>query len=95
MSPAATSTLTHRKSHVERQPFSLLLVLDVTYDGFAYMGDKVVERPVFFLARVKFAFENGLRPGFLIRRSISLVPIVFNGLRGWKRKSRLAAALHN
>jgi hypothetical protein len=38
----------------------LLLVLDVTYDGFAYMGDKVIERPVFFLARVKFAFQFGV-----------------------------------
>jgi hypothetical protein len=36
---------------------SLLLVLDVTYDGFAYMGDKVIERPVFFLARVELAFQ--------------------------------------
>jgi hypothetical protein len=44
----------------EREPCSLLLVLDVTYDRFAYMGDKVIERPVFFLARVKFAFQFGL-----------------------------------
>ena len=28
----------------ERKPCALLLVLDVTYDGFAYMGDKVIER---------------------------------------------------
>jgi hypothetical protein len=44
----------------ERKPCALLLVLDVTYDGFAYMGDKVIERPVFFLARVKFAFQFGV-----------------------------------
>jgi len=40
----------------ERKPCSLLLILEVTYDGFAYTCDKVVERSVFFLARVKFAF---------------------------------------
>jgi hypothetical protein len=44
----------------ERKPCSLLLVLDVTYDGFAYMGDQDIKRPVFFLARVKFAFQFGV-----------------------------------
>jgi hypothetical protein len=37
----------------ERKLGALLLVLDVTYDGVAYMGDKVIERPDFFLARVR------------------------------------------
>jgi hypothetical protein len=32
----------------------------VTYDGFAYMGDKVIARPVFFPARVEFAFQFGV-----------------------------------
>jgi hypothetical protein len=39
----------------ERKLVALLLVLDVTYDGVAYMGDKFIERPVFFLASVEFA----------------------------------------
>lgn len=37
----------------ERKPGVLLLVLDVTYDGVAYKSDKVIERPDFFLARVR------------------------------------------
>jgi len=32
----------------------------MTDDGFAYMGDKVIERPVFFLARVELAFQFGI-----------------------------------
>jgi hypothetical protein len=44
----------------ERTPCPLLLVLDVTDDGFAYMGDKVIERPVFLLARVELAFQFGI-----------------------------------
>jgi hypothetical protein len=32
----------------------------VTDDGFAYMGDKVIERPVFLLARVELAFQFGI-----------------------------------
>jgi hypothetical protein len=38
----------------------LSLVLDVTDDGFAYMGDKLIERPVFFFARDEFAFQFGI-----------------------------------
>jgi len=40
----------------ERKLCALPLALDVTYDGFTYMGDKAVERPVFFLAGVEPAF---------------------------------------
>jgi hypothetical protein len=39
------------------KPCSRLLVVDMAYDDFAYTGDKVVERPVFFLARDEFAFQ--------------------------------------
>ena len=57
---AASPKPAHRKQSRQRKFCALLLVLDVTYDGFAYMGDKVIERPVFFLASVELAFHLAL-----------------------------------
>jgi hypothetical protein len=61
LSTAAASRLPHTgRATLRAIALLLLLVLDVTYDGFAYVGDKVIERPVFFLARVEFVFQFGV-----------------------------------
>jgi hypothetical protein len=44
----------------ERRTRALPLVFEVAYDGFAYMGNKAVERPVFFLASVELASRSGI-----------------------------------
>jgi hypothetical protein len=65
----------------------LLLVLDVTYDGFAYIGDKVIERPIFFLARVEFAFQFGV---IVLVRFPQRRLVYFRGLPFYFTPSQLA-----
>jgi hypothetical protein len=57
--PPAASALACREGEAESEACALILALDVAYERFAYMGNKVIERPVFFLASIELALQFG------------------------------------